>query len=620
MRARPRAAAASPKRARAAAASARRRRAGRAPLGRRARCSAPTRARPPAAGGHRLRGGEAGSRRRARARSRAPRARAARRALRPTMPAKRTSPPRGAQALARSGRRPRRRAAARPAAGLDRVVDALLRRQAPGDEHVRARAPPASASANARWTAGPRGPRRRPARRARAGAQRERAGHDEASAAAASRRCQSATRRRRRPPRRAMPRQFSRTPGGVSRPWQRVQSAPCGEARADRADEAVVVQVQDDARARLARGGQRAPAERRVRLWAWTTRAPVRRTASPTSSGRRPPRSSPRAACARAERPSRARAARRPRRGARGSASEVLDRALLAAGRRGSGGAGAGSRPGQQSWPRAAVIIPTQRRAQYLDVALRFDRAAGARRRARMCSWWTTAATRRRAVAVRHGGGSSCSTPPRGLNAARNTSPRRPAPSCSCFVDDDVARAPGWLAALLAAASAAGGRRGARRPDRRPPRGPRFRTCGREGLPITLPGPGARRHRRAARMGANMTVRRSALERIGPFDERCGLGDEQEWQARLNAAGGRMRYVAAAALEHRRAGDDARLRSLAGGLRRGRARRRYDARGRAPAPSLAAELQVSGGAAPRHGPLLRLHERPLPDRPLRRAA
>jgi hypothetical protein len=99
-----------------------------------------------------------------------------------------------------------------------------------------------------------------------------------------------------------------------------------------------------------------------------------------------------------------------------------------------------------------------------------------------------------------------------------------------------------------------------------------------------------------------MAVRRSALERIGPFDESLGLyGDEQEWQARLLAAGGRMRYVAGAALEHRRAGDDARLRSLArAAWFRGRASRRFDGV-KGTSPSLPAELRVLAGCIV-HGP------------------
>ena len=116
--------------------------------------------------------------------------------------------------------------------------------------------------------------------------------------------------------------------------------------------------------------------------------------------------------------------------------------------------------------------------------------------------------------------------------------------------------------------------------------------------------------------GANMAIRRGALMRVGPFDTTLEYGgDEQEWQERLRAgraadstgagaAAGteaaaaaqttdrRTLYVAAAALDHRRAGDDARLPSLARAARaRGRASRRFDAR-RGQAPSLTRELRT----------------------------
>ncbi len=91
-----------------------------------------------------------------------------------------------------------------------------------------------------------------------------------------------------------------------------------------------------------------------------------------------------------------------------------------------------------------------------------------------------------------------------------------------------------------------------------------------------------------------MAIRRSALERVGPFEESLEHGgDEQEWQDRLmSACGGDdspgALYVAAAAVEHRRAGRDARLRALSrAAYVRGRAARRFDAR-RGQAPSLGA--------------------------------
>jgi hypothetical protein len=93
-----------------------------------------------------------------------------------------------------------------------------------------------------------------------------------------------------------------------------------------------------------------------------------------------------------------------------------------------------------------------------------------------------------------------------------------------------------------------------------------------------------------------MTLRRAALERIGRFDERLeGTGDEEDWQRRLRAAGGRVRYVAAAGVDHRRVDADARLPRLSrAAFHRGRAARRYDVhKGGAPAPS--AELRTLAG-------------------------
>jgi hypothetical protein len=84
---------------------------------------------------------------------------------------------------------------------------------------------------------------------------------------------------------------------------------------------------------------------------------------------------------------------------------------------------------------------------------------------------------------------------------------------------------------------------------------------------------------------------------VGPFDEsimRLG-GDEEEWLARLWAAGGEVVYLAGAGLDHRRAGDDARLRSLVrAAYARGRSARAHDRR-RGAAPSLARELRVLAG-------------------------
>jgi GT2 family glycosyltransferase len=95
---------------------------------------------------------------------------------------------------------------------------------------------------------------------------------------------------------------------------------------------------------------------------------------------------------------------------------------------------------------------------------------------------------------------------------------------------------------------------------------------------------------------ANMALRRPAFDRTGPFDERFSTGgDEEEWLRRLRADGGRVVYLADAGLDHRRAGDDARLRSLMrSAYRRGRNMRAYD-RARERAPALGRELLVLAG-------------------------
>ena len=270
--------------------------------------------------------------------------------------------------------------------------------------------------------------------------------------------------------------------------------------------------------------------------------------------------------------------------------------------------------------PRATVIIPTQRRAQYLDVALAsiLPQAAAHGAGVLVVDDGGDAATQ--ATAARHGAEVLVLDPARGLNGARNAAAAHVDAELLVYVDDDVRVRPGWLAALLEAH------------EREPPdvgvlTGPivariedhAYRTCGREGLPITFLDLGRADTDAPHAWGANMTIRRSALDRIGPFDEALGLyGDEQEWQARLLAAGGRMRYIAAAALEHRRAGRR-RAAALAGARRvvprqgepslRRREGREPVARGRAARPR----------RLHRPRPAAALHERAGPRRALRRA-
>ncbi|MFN8204800.1 MAG: glycosyltransferase [Solirubrobacteraceae bacterium] len=262
--------------------------------------------------------------------------------------------------------------------------------------------------------------------------------------------------------------------------------------------------------------------------------------------------------------------------------------------------------------PSAAIVVPTRDRPGYLRVALASivpqARAAGADVLVVLDGPDPQSAS----VAAQAGARVVAHAAPRGLNAARNTAIDRTEGDLVVFVDDDVAVHPGWLGALRAAAAAEPGVDCFTGPIVARIEGHRFPMCGREGPPVTFLDLGPLDTDAPHAWGANMTIRRSALERVGRFDERRELyGDEQEWQDRLRASERpRIRYVAAAGLDHRRAGDDARLRSLMRAARaRGRASRRFDVhRGRA--PSLAAELRVLAGCVA-HGPRYRCANGPV---------
>jgi GT2 family glycosyltransferase len=260
----------------------------------------------------------------------------------------------------------------------------------------------------------------------------------------------------------------------------------------------------------------------------------------------------------------------------------------------------------------AAVIVPTAARPDYLDVALAsiVPQAAAAGAEVVVVDDGPSDATRQ--VALRHRARYVAHERRRGLNAARNTGARATDAPLLVYVDDDVEVHPGWLAALIVAAASQPDDVGvfagpilARFEDHA------LHLCGREDPPVTHldlgPADGDCDHA----WGANMTVRRSALDRAGPFDETRELyGDEQEWQTRLKAGGGRLRYVAAAALDHRRAGADARLSALCRAAHaRGRASRRFDVH-KGTAPGLAAELRVLAGCL-LHGPRFRCANGPI---------
>ena len=247
--------------------------------------------------------------------------------------------------------------------------------------------------------------------------------------------------------------------------------------------------------------------------------------------------------------------------------------------------------------PTVSVVVPTRNRADYLEVALTSllsqDLPEG-------CDVVVVddGSTDSTAKVVRQIGGRHLPlAPPGGLNAARNLGVRETQGSIVAFVDDDVWAPPGWLRALAQGAArhpeadAFGGPIRARIEGRAP------RACGREKPPITTLDLGPEDVEAPMVWGANFAVRREAFERHGPFDESlAGHGDEEEWLLALRAAGGRIVYLAAAGLDHRRTGDDSRLRSLArAAYHRGRAARRTDTR-RGVAPSTARELRNVAGA------------------------
>ena len=232
--------------------------------------------------------------------------------------------------------------------------------------------------------------------------------------------------------------------------------------------------------------------------------------------------------------------------------------------------------------PRAAIAIPTRDRPRYLDVALASICPQAAEHGADVVVIDDGPDPATRAVASRHGVRYVAHDAPRSINVARNTAIGATDAPLLVFVDDDVEVHPGWLAALLRAAEESPPEVGVFTGPIRPRiEDHRYRTCGREGPPITFLDLGSEDVDTARAWGANMAIRRAAIDAVGRFAEHLvNGGDEEEWQARWLARGGRIRYVAAAGLDHRRAGDDARLRSLAraayhrGGASRARRLRR----------------------------------------------
>jgi glycosyltransferase involved in cell wall biosynthesis len=247
--------------------------------------------------------------------------------------------------------------------------------------------------------------------------------------------------------------------------------------------------------------------------------------------------------------------------------------------------------------PAIAVVVPTRNRADYLGVTLEsiLSQRLGRSYEVLVVDDGSDDATA--GLVDRLGVDLERHERPRGPNAARNTGIAATTAPLVALVDDDVRAPQGWLSALVAGAErhrwadALGG------PIRAALEGPAPRSCGRESAPITTLDLGPQDRETEFVWSANMVVRRAAVQRVGGFDEEVPIyGDEEEWLMRLHADGGRVAYVADAVIEHRRAGDDARLRALARAeYRRGRAARRNDIR-KGTAPPLGTELRYLAGA------------------------
>lgn len=240
-------------------------------------------------------------------------------------------------------------------------------------------------------------------------------------------------------------------------------------------------------------------------------------------------------------------------------------------------------------------MIPTRSRPEYLEVTLASvapQAAAGAE--VIVVNDGGSPASAR--IGERHGARVLTLPPPGGANAARNAGIDAAASDLIVLIDDDVRAPDGWLQAMLAGARAAPEHDVFGGPIRARLEGGGPRSCGRESAPITTLDLGPVDCDVELVWSANMAIRRRAIERIGRFDETLrGRGEEEDWERRYRAAGGVIRYVAAAGLDHRRTAEDATLvRLTRSGYAHGRNARRYDVRKRTPPPA-AAELRTLAG-------------------------
>lgn len=248
--------------------------------------------------------------------------------------------------------------------------------------------------------------------------------------------------------------------------------------------------------------------------------------------------------------------------------------------------------------PVASVVIPTRERPGYLDVALASIVPQARRAGAELIVVSDGPDLPTATVAGRHGARLVTLDARRGINASRNAGVDASRAELIVFTDADVDAPDTWLQAIVDGArrnpeiDVFGGPIHARLEGGGP------RACGRESAPITTLDAGKEDRDIERVWGANMAIRRRAFERIGRFeDSLSGRGDEEEWELRYRAGGGRIRYIAAGGLDHRRTAPDARLSVLVrAAYRQGRESREHDIRTGHPRP-IPTELRIIAGCA-----------------------
>src|SRR4051812_18159512 len=196
--------------------------------------------------------------------------------------------------------------------------------------------------------------------------------------------------------------------------------------------------------------------------------------------------------------------------------------------------------------PSASILFPTRGRREYLAVALASVAPQAAARGAEIVVVEDDPPDPgTEQLVAGHGGRYLAHGERRGINVARNTAIGAATAELLCLLDDDVEVWAGWLDAMLAAAAAHPRHEAFGGPIRPRLEGSRLRACGREPLPITSLDLGPEDTDAEFAWGANFALRRSAVERVGRFDEALGgAGDEEDWQRRLRAAGGGPRLRA----------------------------------------------------------------------------